>query len=105
MFDVETWNGAEVEISGVTIRGGSRFTGCSRFGGGVSARVSSVAPSPGIVSITNCIVTDNIAATGGGIHNTGAILRVTNTTVSNNRASPLGLTAAIGGASTISRDR
>lgn len=97
VFDIEAWNGAEVEIFGVTIRGGSRFTGCSRFGGGVSAHVSSVAPSPGIVSITNCIITDNIAATGGGIHNTGAILQVTDTTVANNTASPLGITATIGG--------
>lgn len=95
VFRIDTANGAQVELVNLTIRGGRRLTGCYGFGGGV--HTYSTLTNPGVVTITNCRIIDNVAAAGGGIHNEGSTLKVVSTVVANNRATPLGIKATLGG--------
>jgi CSLREA domain-containing protein len=84
VFDVNLAAGATVSLANMTIRGGNRLKACRNFGGGVHTYSSS--GSPGVVTITNCIITDNQAQSGGGIFNESSTVSVSKSVVSNNKS-------------------
>lgn len=72
--------GANVGINGLTIRNGAAM---GDSGGGIA--------NYGNLTLSNSIVSDNIATYGGGIHNTSTgILNLDNSTLKNNRATQEG---------------
>jgi CSLREA domain-containing protein len=85
VFDVDAVPGSTTTLANMTIRNGNRLNTCKRFGGGVHAY--STAGSPGAVTIDNCVITDNLAQSGGGIFNESTTMSVTRSVVRNNRTS------------------
>jgi len=83
VFDVDAGPGSTTLLANMTIRGGQRAGSCNKFGGGVYAR--STPGFPGIVQISNCVVTDNVAQSGGGIFNESTTMSVSKSAVRNNR--------------------
>jgi CSLREA domain-containing protein len=84
-FAVSTATGSTTVIDSLTIRGGNRLVPntCNRFGGGVWTHGTS--SSAGVVTVSNAVITDNLAQAGGGIFNEGATVNVTQSTIRNNR--------------------
>jgi CSLREA domain-containing protein len=95
VFDVDGVPGSTTLLANMTIRNGNRSNTCRRFGGGVHA--FSTAGSPGTVTIDNCVVTDNVAQSGGGIFNESTTMSVTRSVVRNNRSSFLHPQVSAGG--------
>jgi len=79
VISLEGPHAAQIIIENLVISGGNA-TGSSSFnGGGISANES-------YVSISNCLITENLALIGGGIGAQGGILAVSHTTLSDNEA-------------------
>ncbi len=89
-FDV-VFSGLDVNMSGLTIRGGDVGTGTSApySGGGIAIASGSA------LTLTQVTVTDNWASygnllqesgSGGGIYNNGGVVSLTNCTISQNKA-------------------
>ncbi len=85
VFDLDVAAGSTTVLANMTIRGGNRLSGCYHFGGGVHA--SSTPGAPGVVKIMNCVVSGNVAQSGGGIFNEGTTMSVTKSAVRSNRCS------------------
>lgn len=84
VFNLDLGTGATVQLANMTIRGGRRTTSCRPFGGGV--KTFSSPGSAGVVTIENCVISDNVAQSGGGVFNEGPTVTLRRTTVRNNRA-------------------
>src|SRR5581483_1470998 len=95
VFDISSVAGSVTGLANLTIRGGVRSNSCYPFGGGVHA--FSTSGSPGVVDITNCVITDNSAQAGGGIFNEGSTLSVSKSVVRNNRSSNMFPKVSAGG--------
>ena len=85
VFDVSTVTGSVTTLANMTIRNGRNLTSCYAFGGGIHAFGSS--GLAGQVVVDNCIISDNLAQSGGGIFNEGTTLTVRRSVIRNNRAS------------------
>jgi CSLREA domain-containing protein len=86
VFSIRTATGSTTKLMNFTIRGGNRMGNpCHDFGGGVWAQGSYGAP--GTVVISECVVSDNRAQSGGGIFNESTTMSVTRSVVRNNRTS------------------
>src|SRR5262245_45379331 len=78
---------ATVALSGLTVRNGNSASG----GGGNSALGGGIFNNGGTLTLTDCTVSGNSAATaGGGIFNNGGTLTLTGCTVSGNSAATAG---------------
>ena len=84
VLTVYTSTGSTTNIQGFTIRNGNRLVPgtCRRFGGGIWAQAST--GSSGVVNVSSCVITDNLAQAGGGIFNEGATMSVSRTLIRNN---------------------
>jgi CSLREA domain-containing protein len=87
VLSISTATGSTTTIDSLTIRGGNRLApnNCRRFGGGIWVQGST--GSAGIVTVSNCAITDNLAQAGGGIFNEGATLNVSQSIIRANRTS------------------
>ncbi len=95
VFDISAAAGSTTALLNLTIRGGKRSKSCYSFGGGV--HTFSTAGSPGTVTITNCVISDNSAQSGGGVFNEGSTVTMVKTVVQNNRASNMFPKVSAGG--------
>ena len=88
--------GITVNISGVTIRNGNRYTS-PPYGGGIYANGDNT------VNITDCTISHNrvsiagLSGRGGGIYNDGGVVNITGSTVSENQVTVGSGDAAYGG--------
>ena len=76
--------GGQVNISGVTIRGGNATGG--HQGGGLRIDIDINNETPAYVTIADSTIADNTADSGGGIYNVSGVLTITRSTISGNLA-------------------